>query len=191
MSSKLMSMKFMQKARGIDPRQTEEELSKPIVTDEHWSLKKAPDAPSNKSACKFEYESSYGSLISESEDKGNTQETDGPAVAGRASFGLFNKELEGNKKESAENEENDEEQESDAPYKMEGLETTERERRNQERLSKMVRGKSSTQVKPKNDGHKKRKATDMDRDIISLDTEKSEATAKPKKKKNKSKKKKN
>ncbi|EPX71510.1 M-phase phosphoprotein 6 family protein [Schizosaccharomyces octosporus yFS286] len=189
MSSKLMSMKFMQKARGIDPRQTEEQLSKPIVTDEHWSLRKTADAPSNKNSCKFEYESSYGSLISKPENNGDTQETEGPAVAGRASFGLFNKELEGNQKDSVENEENEEE-ESDAPYKMEGLETTERERRNQERLSNLVRGKGNSQAKSKNDSHKKRTATDMDRDIISLDTEKSEATPKPKKRKNKNKKKK-
>ncbi|EPY53273.1 M-phase phosphoprotein 6 family protein [Schizosaccharomyces cryophilus OY26] len=186
-----MSMKFMQKARGIDPRQAEEELSKPVVTDEHWSLKEASNVPSNRSACKFEYESSYGSLISAAEDNGETQGTVEPVVAGRASFGLFNKELEDTKKESAEEDENVDEPESDAPYKMEGLETTERERRNQERLSKMIRGKANTPSKSHNDSSKKRKATDMDRDIISLDTEKNDAPAKPKKKKNKNKKKKN
>lgn len=178
----------MQRARGIDPKQAEEELSKNIVTDEHWSLAGKVDFLPQKMTRNVEYESGYGGLIEENDLESHSNEPN--LVQGRASFGLFNKEL-GEENVDEKDVSKNEEVDVNGTKITDTSELTERERRKQELVSKKAEASRKMEVKAPAKESKKRKVNELSQDVISLHSPKESNARKTKKNKNKKKKKRN
>ncbi|EEB06387.1 M-phase phosphoprotein 6 family protein [Schizosaccharomyces japonicus yFS275] len=172
MSSKLMSMKFMQRAQGSTGSDTAESASaKHIQNDEHWTLPGVNVITQKKQSKNIEYESGYSSFLA----------IDRPNYSGRASFGLFNKALEPAR---ADAEGSDVKKGSDED--SEDDETTERERRKREGKSGKKHGETrsvtNSPASTRGSG-KKRKSSELTHDVISLDSSQSKKVHKNKHKK--------